>query len=254
MSLRPFVLACFLASLLDAQTAPQKVDYDRQVHPILAEKCFACHSQEKRSGGLSLFSYEDVLNGGRNGGTVRPGKSADSLIMLRITGETQPRMPLVGAPLSDGEIAIIRDWIDQGARRTPLSAAAKAKWEAPLSLQKPALPDIVWPHWSSPLDRFTAVYLKANGIPEPELVSDRVFARRVYLDTWGLLAFPSGVAVVLKKTAPLRSARNSLPRSWPMAAIRRKLDLLLERSAAQRRRRQLSLRNRLPQKHFNIGS
>ena len=190
MSLRPLVLACLGASLLEAQTAPKNVDYDQQVHPILAARCFSCHSQEKRSGGLSLFSYEDVLNGGRNGGTVRPGKSADSLIMLRITGETQPRMPLVGAPLSDTEIAIIRDWIDQGARRTPTAAAAKAKWEAPLTLLKPDLPAIVWPRWSSPLDRFTAVYLKANGIAEPELVSDRVFGRRVYLDAWGLLPSP----------------------------------------------------------------
>jgi hypothetical protein len=207
MSLRPFVLACLVASLLDAQTAPTKVDYDRQVHPILAAKCFACHSQEKRSGGLSLFSYEDVLNGGRNGGTVRPGKSADSLIMLRITGETQPRMPLVGAPLTDAEIAIIRDWIDQGARRTPISAAAKAKWEAPLTLEKPPLPAIVWPRWSSPLDRFTAVYLKANGISEPELVSDRVFARRVYLDAWGLLPSPHELRAFAKDRSPQKRHR-----------------------------------------------
>jgi len=202
MSLRFFALVCFSAGFLRAQTAPQIIDYDLQIHPIFAAKCFACHSQEKRSGGLSLYTYEDVLNGGRNGGTVRPGKSADSLLMLRVTGETQPRMPLVGTPLSDAEIALVRAWIDQGARRTPTSAAAKAKWEAPLTLQKPAIPEIVWPKWSSPLDRFTAVYLKANGIAEPAAVSDRVFARRVYLDVWGLLPAPDELRSFIKDRSP----------------------------------------------------
>lgn len=91
------------AACLEAQGAGGTVDYDRQIQPIFAAKCFSCHSQEKRSGGLSLYSYDDVLNGGRNGGTVRPGKSSESMLMMRITGETQPRMPLVGGPLSEGE-------------------------------------------------------------------------------------------------------------------------------------------------------
>jgi len=198
MSVRSLPVVCLFAGLIEAQSALPAVDYDRQIHPIFAEKCFACHSQEKRSGGLSLFTYEDVLNGGRNGGTVRPGKSTDSLLMLRVTGETQPRMPLVGGPLTEPEIALIRAWIDQGARRTPTSAAAKPKWEAPLTLEKPAIPELVWERWSSPLDRFTAAYLKANSVPETELVSDRVFARRVYLDVWGLLPAPNELRAFLK--------------------------------------------------------
>ena len=111
-------------------------------------------------------------------------------------------MPLVGTPLSDAEIAIVRAWIDQGARRTPTSAPAKGKWEAPLTLEKPDIPPVVWQSWSSPLDRFTAAYLKANGIPEPQLVSDRLFARRVYLDVWGLLPTPKELRAFLKDRSP----------------------------------------------------
>ena len=190
MMARWFAVGCLVVRTVAGQTAPAPIDYDRQVHPLLAAKCFACHSQEKRSGGLSLFSYEDVLNGGRSGGTVRPGSSANSLLIHRVSGEMQPRMPLVGQKLSDPEIAVIRAWIDQGARRTPTSAAAKAKWEAPLTLEKPPIPGVVWQGWSSPLDRFTSAYLKTGGVAEPELVSDTVFARRVYLDVWGLLPSP----------------------------------------------------------------
>ena len=202
MIARLFVVLGLFSGLMTAQNSPPAVDYDRQVHPIFATKCLACHSQEKRSGGLALSTYDDVLNGGRSGGTVKPGKSADSLLMMRVTGETQPRMPLVGTPLTDSEIAVIRAWIDQGARRTPASAVAKGKWEAPLTLEKPAIPTLVWQAWSSPLDRFTAAYLNANGITEPDRVSDRAFARRVYLDVWGLLPPPKELQAFLKDHSP----------------------------------------------------
>ena len=77
------------------------IDYDRQVHPILAEKCWSCHSQEKRSGGLSLGTHADLLDGGRNGAAVKPGSAASSLLLRRVTGEVAPRMPLGHPPLSD---------------------------------------------------------------------------------------------------------------------------------------------------------
>src|SRR6266481_5181114 len=70
------------------------IDYHRQVHSILADKCISCHSQEKRSGGLSLATYRDVLNGGRSGAALRPGNSGSSLIMQRILGAPEPRMPI----------------------------------------------------------------------------------------------------------------------------------------------------------------
>ena len=62
------------------------IDYRQQVHTILAAKCLSCHSAERRSGGLSLASYIDALDGGRTGAAVRPGDSAGSLLMRRITG------------------------------------------------------------------------------------------------------------------------------------------------------------------------
>src|SRR5579864_1793885 len=154
---------------LFAQALPG-VDYDRQVHPILAAKCFACHSQEKRSGGLSLATYEDVLNGGRSGAVVRPGNSSGSLIVQRINGSVKTRMPLGGPPLSPAEIGIITSWIDTGARLTPASAAAKPKWEAPLALERPAPPVSSWTGWTGPLDRFIAAYLAKHGVAEPRLV------------------------------------------------------------------------------------
>src|SRR5438105_4625124 len=183
MNLGKIAIGVVLPQLLSAQM----VDYSRQVHAILADRCLICHSQEKRSGGLSLATYADVLNGGRSGAAVKPGRSADSLIVQRITGPAGVRMPVGGPALSTAEIGIITTWIDQGARATPASAAARGKWEAPLTLNRPKLPDSPWKNWSDPLDHFTAAYLAQHNLPEPPLISDAVFARRAYLDLQGLL-------------------------------------------------------------------
>src|SRR5258708_39962348 len=111
--------------ILLALSAAGSVDYIREVHAVLSAKCLVCHSQEKRSGGLSLATYDDVLNGGRSGATVKPGNSAASLVLQRINGPVSNRMPLGGPPLSPSEIGVISSWVDQGARPTPRSPAAK---------------------------------------------------------------------------------------------------------------------------------
>ena len=80
------------------------VDFTRDVHPILAEHCFACHGGDKRSGGLSLRDYGEALKGGRSGPVIIAGRSADSLMMKRVSATTSP-MPPVGQRLNAVEIA-----------------------------------------------------------------------------------------------------------------------------------------------------
>ncbi|HYP07168.1 MAG TPA: DUF1549 domain-containing protein, partial [Bryobacteraceae bacterium] len=191
-SIRSAAWIVVLLCLCDVPTAAQpKVDFNREVHPILASRCFGCHSQAKRSGGLSLGTYEDALAGGRSGATIRPGNAAGSLMLDRITGRTQPRMPPIGSPLNEREVATISAWIDEGARATPRSAPAKAKWEAPLALTRPPVPRQRWKNWVSPVDRFVAAYLVATRAPAPRPITDAQFARRAYLDIVGLLPDPA---------------------------------------------------------------
>jgi Protein of unknown function (DUF1549)/Protein of unknown function (DUF1553)/Planctomycete cytochrome C len=167
-----------------------RIDFQKQIEPVLSRACSECHSQDRRKGGLSLATYSDVLEGGRSGAAVRPGNSAGSLLIHRITGEIEPQMPKDELQLDASEIALVRLWIDQGARATPTSAPAPAPWEAPLALDMPAPPAVRWPAWSTPVDRLVASYLAARRVPEPTLVGDARFARRVYLDVWGLLPTP----------------------------------------------------------------
>lgn len=188
---------------LAAQGRPQgTIDYQQQIHTIFAAKCLNCHSAERRSGGLSLAAYRDVLDGGRSGAAITPGDPARSLMVRRITGETPPAMPLGRPALSAGEIATIRDWIGEGARETIASAAARPKWEAPLALDRPPLPEAVWRGWTTPVDRFVARYLSDHNAGRPDLIGDAAFARRAYLDIWGLLPPPEDLQTFLADRHP----------------------------------------------------
>ena len=190
-----------------AQPAAALVDYTSQVQPLLEYYCLECHSQDKRKGGLSLTTYADVLEGGRSGAVVRPGNGEGSLMFHRLTAAVEPQMPLDELPLSDQEIALLRLWIDQGARPAPNAPPAPPPWEAPLELARPAVPDPAWPSWSAPIDRMVAAYLAGRRVPEPGVVSDSVFIRRAYLDAWGLLPSPDAVRTFVADRAPDKRAR-----------------------------------------------
>jgi hypothetical protein len=183
------------------QSSP-RIDFAREVQPILSERCIECHDKDKRKGGLSLATYGDALDGGRNGAVIRPGNGARSLLVHRIAGEIEPQMPKDETPLTPAQVALIRRWIDQGARETPASPPAPAPWDAPLALTRPVVPPLRWARWSSPLDRFVAEYLQRHRVREPASVSDAVFARRVYLDVWGLLPTPEQLQAFLDDRSP----------------------------------------------------
>jgi hypothetical protein len=216
----------FLAACSSAWCA--EIDFARDVHPIFAARCFACHGGAKRSGGLSLQDYSDVLKGGRSGPAILPGHSADSLLIRRVTAATPAAspstpaalmlaalMPASGPPLTPEEIAILRAWIDDGARPSAAGPAAKMPWISRLDLHKPEMPDAPRGLMDSaaavaprrPVDRFVAAYLIQNGVATPAPISDRAFARRAYLDVWGLLPLPSQLAEFVNRRDPDKRAR-----------------------------------------------
>src|ERR1017187_8430770 len=103
---------CFLAfaGILSAQT-PAKVDFGKDVLPILRQNCVGCHGPSQQINGLRLDRKSSVL--GRRG--VVPGSSANSFLSHRISGsEYGMQIPPTG-PLRPEQIEIIKTWIDQGA-------------------------------------------------------------------------------------------------------------------------------------------
>lgn len=177
-----------------------QVDFQRDIHPLLAAKCFACHGGDKRAGGLSLRDYESVLQGGRSGPVIMPGASAESLLIRRVTGELKPAMPPAGPGLTERQIAVLRTWIDEGARPSPKDPPARKPWIAPLALQKPALPPIQDDRWRQDVDRVVFAYFQERGWTPPAAVSDALFARRVFLDLWGVTPPPARLRAFVEDT------------------------------------------------------
>lgn len=108
-----------LSLLLAAQAplppaAPFKIDYEKHVKPILAQKCHSCHGEDVQQAGLRLDKRQNAMRGGDYGVVINAGNSASSKLIKRVvSGDGGMRMPPSGA-LSDEEIGILRAWIDQG--------------------------------------------------------------------------------------------------------------------------------------------
>jgi uncharacterized membrane protein len=108
------------------------------VAPALAQRCSTCHNNSKRSGGLSVASYESLMKGGKNGPVIRPGDAARSDLMRRVTlaPASTDFMPKEGkTPLNDNEVAAIGWWIGQGAPRSASVASLKLTANASQALQ-----------------------------------------------------------------------------------------------------------------------
>jgi ankyrin repeat protein len=104
------VCSLTFAGLLSAQ-APAKVDFAKDVQPILRQNCVGCHGAAQQSSGFRLDRKSEVIS--RRG--VLPGNVANSLLFFRITGnEYGMQMPPTG-PLKPEQIKTIKTWIEQGA-------------------------------------------------------------------------------------------------------------------------------------------
>lgn len=96
-----------------------KVDFTRDIRPIFAAHCFACHGTKEEEGGLRLDVRARVLAGGMSGPALVVGKPAESLIYQFVTGRNEDKtiMPPKGKgrKLTAQECEVIRRWIEQGA-------------------------------------------------------------------------------------------------------------------------------------------
>jgi WD40 repeat protein len=95
--------------------------YWQDIRPILRKNCTVCHNAKNVkefdvSGGLALDTYEGILKG-KHGRVVRPKHSQDSLLVKMITAtDESKRMPKNSPPLAPEMIALVRRWIDSGAK------------------------------------------------------------------------------------------------------------------------------------------
>ena len=187
-------LTCSVSAVGD-----EPVQFNRDVRPILADRCYQCHGpdEKNRQADLRFDHPESALAARKDGRAIVPGELDASELWRRINAtDTDERMPPADArPLTQEQIAILGKWIEQGA-----------KWEKHWSLIPPARPSspAVDPSAEarSAIDAFVLERLSKEGL-KPSAVAERAtLFRRVTLDLTGLPPSPEEVKAFLTDTSP----------------------------------------------------
>jgi len=182
------IFLCFVAAPL---RAAEPVDYLRDIKPLLTVRCLACHGALQQKAELRVDTVKSILAGGNNGPALVPGRPEDSSLLERITLADKRRMP----PESEGEgltakqIALVRDWIAQGAKgptdEKP-EADPRDHWafRPPVRPISPTVRDTS--RMRNPIDAFLAVEREKRGIALAAPADRKTLLRRLYLDLIGL--------------------------------------------------------------------
>ncbi|MBI2480456.1 MAG: DUF1553 domain-containing protein, partial [Planctomycetia bacterium] len=168
------------------------VDYERDIKPMLMEKCSACHGPLKQEAGLRLDAAALIRNGGDSGTAVVPGVAGDSLVFQRVAADNvDQRMPPEGEGerLTAEQLALVRTWIDGGAvapADEPVLASPSEHWayQVPVRPRAPDIDDATWA--GNPIDAFIAEQHRMAALTPVEITDKQTLARRLYLDVIGL--------------------------------------------------------------------
>jgi cytochrome c553 len=192
-------LAAGMASA--TQNKPRKIDFNRDVRPIISNHCFRCHGPDAETvaAGLRLDSFEGATQNREGRFGIVPGKLDKSLMWGKVSNsDPAMRMPPPDSgvkPLSKEQIETLRLWIEQGAEY-------KAHW-AFVAPKMPALPKVKDTKWvRNDIDRFILAKLEEEGMtPEPE-ADKATLLRRASLALTGLPPTPDVAAAFLKDKDP----------------------------------------------------
>jgi hypothetical protein len=169
----------------EAPATKRKVDFLRDIRPILSDKCLTCHGPDpaKRKADLRLDIAEGAQKAVPSGSiAVVPGKIAESELIARITSadanEVMPP-PKTGKSLTPTEIDRLKSWVEQGG-------SYQQHWGF-IAPKRPATPPLKRPEWvRSPIDAFVLARLEKEGLtPSPE-ADKTTLLRRLSLDLIGL--------------------------------------------------------------------
>ena len=206
------LLACATSALAAAPTAEQIAFFEKQVRPILVDRCYECHSAEKKTkGGLALDSSDATLKGGDTGPALTPGDPEKSLLIEAVRYKNHDLQMPPKQRLSDGEIKALEDWVKMGAPDPRISAPVAKQgrvidvaegrkfWSfAPLTRVQPPMS----PGAETPLDAFIQARLSANGLRSAPRADKRTLIRRATFDLIGLPPTPKEVDDFLADESP----------------------------------------------------
>jgi hypothetical protein len=208
----------------DAPPTPDQIAFfEKNIRPVLADKCYQCHSaqSEKVKGGLLLDTREGIRAGGDTGHAVVPGNLKESLLVKALHWQDKDlRMPPEkdGGKLPDTVIADFEKWIGMGApdprdgearlvKKVLDPKEAKSLWtyQTPKAAPVPQVKDTAWPR--TDVDRFVLAAQEAQGLHPVAEADRRTLLRRVYFDLIGLPPTPQQVESFVEDKSPDALAR-----------------------------------------------
>ena len=181
--------------------------FEKEIRPLLHRHCLGCHSEEKRSSGLSLQTREDILRGGHRGPAALVGDAAHSRMIEAVEHAGELKMPRDADRLRSKEIQSLRRWVDMGLP-WPQDASQVVRtthsdhW-AFQSIQRTLLPHVKDNSWiRNPIDHFILARLEREGLkPSPE-ADPITLIRRLSLDLLGLPPTPEEVDTFVLDSRP----------------------------------------------------
>ena len=184
-------------------TPDQQLEIYTQVKTIFAHNCYSCHGAEKIKGDLRLDVKKFAFRGGKSGKDIITGDPHNSEIIRRLNlpAEHKEAMPSKGKRLTEDEIALVSLWIEKGAVWPDVADQRIAFRVARLEPRMPTLPPAS-KGLSNPVDLWVNNYFEQKNINWPQLVDDRIYLRRVYLDIVGMLPSPEQLESFTRDSRP----------------------------------------------------
>ncbi|MFN0199211.1 MAG: DUF1549 domain-containing protein, partial [Planctomycetaceae bacterium] len=188
---------------VDSENAKAVEFFEKDVRPILIDKCYKCHGEEKQSGGLRLTRRDLVLKGGDTGPAIVPGNPEESLLVKAIEYQEELKMPPDGK-LAAEEISRLKKWIAIGSPWSTsdvIVTPSDDEWSStfqtrldwwslkPLrETQPPTVRDVSWSN--EPVDRFLYAALDTAGLAPAPPAEPEVLLRRLSFVLTGLPPSP----------------------------------------------------------------
>ncbi|WP_417393773.1 DUF1553 domain-containing protein [Gimesia chilikensis] len=191
----------------DKPAAGAKIDFEKSIRPLFVKHCQDCHGPDAREGGLRLTSRKNLLLRNDSGEpAIISGKSDQSVLMHRVASkDDSEQMPPAdaGERLTAKEIALLKQWIDQGAD-WPTESEEPKHWAYVPPVKQP-LPEVKGtPRINNAIDAFVVEKLQQQNpaLQQAQLAEPARLLRRVSLDLIGLPPTPEQVAAFEKDPSP----------------------------------------------------